>query len=234
MVQAPRVVDAFFWLKTPGESDGCTQTLPEADGGGVCPRYGRLHLDPALYVTLCNSVRKAPPRPRPPEYSPPPVFFPLHRSACISSSVTPHRYDTGCQGGDSIGAKPSEPRAPEAGHWFPYQARMLARNARLQADRPGSLDSGWTIEAGPSEARTPVHCAGGGVENGVRRSDTQPSSSGRRALPSCCKSNGRRVGSGEAGLRRPRLAAGLRQGPLQGRAARRPRPSLVLPSRERA
>jgi len=30
------LVDAYFWLKTPGESDGCTQTLPE---GGTCPRF---------------------------------------------------------------------------------------------------------------------------------------------------------------------------------------------------
>ena len=25
----PDVVDALYWLKTPGESDGCTQTLPD-------------------------------------------------------------------------------------------------------------------------------------------------------------------------------------------------------------
>jgi cellulose 1,4-beta-cellobiosidase len=24
----PDLVDAYFWLKTPGESDGCTKTLP--------------------------------------------------------------------------------------------------------------------------------------------------------------------------------------------------------------
>merc|ERR1712232_1017541 len=29
-------IDAFFWLKTPGESDGCTQELPD---GKACPRY---------------------------------------------------------------------------------------------------------------------------------------------------------------------------------------------------
>jgi len=29
-------IDAFFWLKTPGESDGCTQMLPS---GGSCPRF---------------------------------------------------------------------------------------------------------------------------------------------------------------------------------------------------
>jgi hypothetical protein len=32
----PSVVDAWFWLKTPGESDGCTQKLPD---GSTCPRY---------------------------------------------------------------------------------------------------------------------------------------------------------------------------------------------------
>ena len=32
----PSLVDAYFWLKTPGESDGCTQILPD---GTTCPRY---------------------------------------------------------------------------------------------------------------------------------------------------------------------------------------------------
>jgi len=30
------LIDAFFWLKTPGESDGCTQILPS---GGRCARF---------------------------------------------------------------------------------------------------------------------------------------------------------------------------------------------------
>jgi len=30
------IVDALYWLKTPGESDGCTQELPD---GTQCPRY---------------------------------------------------------------------------------------------------------------------------------------------------------------------------------------------------
>lgn len=36
-------VDAYFWLKTPGESDGCSQTLPD---GTQCPRYD----------SMCGSV----------------------------------------------------------------------------------------------------------------------------------------------------------------------------------
>eukprot|EP00930_Biecheleria_cincta_P063537 TRINITY_DN4907_c0_g1_i3.p1 TRINITY_DN4907_c0_g1~~TRINITY_DN4907_c0_g1_i3.p1 ORF type:complete len:502 (+),score=93.06 TRINITY_DN4907_c0_g1_i3:133-1638(+) len=32
----PAIIDAYFWLKTPGESDGCTATLPS---GEVCPRF---------------------------------------------------------------------------------------------------------------------------------------------------------------------------------------------------
>jgi cellulose 1,4-beta-cellobiosidase len=35
-VTGSSLVDAFFWLKTPGESDGCTQTLPD---GSACRRY---------------------------------------------------------------------------------------------------------------------------------------------------------------------------------------------------
>jgi cellulose 1,4-beta-cellobiosidase len=32
----PDYIDAFYWLKTPGESDGCTQVLPD---GSNCPRF---------------------------------------------------------------------------------------------------------------------------------------------------------------------------------------------------
>jgi len=44
------IVDAYFWLKTPGESDGCTQTLPSGDDpyspGDLCARYD----------SMCGSV----------------------------------------------------------------------------------------------------------------------------------------------------------------------------------
>jgi len=33
------LVDAYFWLKTPGESDGCTQELPS---GGQCARFDQM------------------------------------------------------------------------------------------------------------------------------------------------------------------------------------------------
>ena len=36
LATALEVVDAYLWLKTPGESDGCTLELP---GGGQCQRY---------------------------------------------------------------------------------------------------------------------------------------------------------------------------------------------------
>jgi len=32
----PKLIDAYFWLKTPGESDGCTEVLPS---GERCPRF---------------------------------------------------------------------------------------------------------------------------------------------------------------------------------------------------
>lgn len=40
---APDIIDAYYWLKPPGESDGCTQTLPD---GTQCPRYD----------SMCGSV----------------------------------------------------------------------------------------------------------------------------------------------------------------------------------
>ena len=78
-----------MWLKTPGESDGCTRTLP---AGGQCPRF-----------------------------------------------------DQDCEGSDSVGTGAGEPRAPEAGLWFDYQVKMLARNANLHMEAPGALNSLWHI-----------------------------------------------------------------------------------------
>merc|ERR1719401_2294530 len=72
----PELIDAYFWLKTPGESDGCTQMLPS---GESCPRF-----------------------------------------------------DQDCGSPDSLGSDPAEPRAPEAGAWFDYQVKMLAKNAHMQ------------------------------------------------------------------------------------------------------
>jgi cellulose 1,4-beta-cellobiosidase len=34
-------IDAFYWLKTPGESDGCTSTLPDPPGG-KCARFDKM------------------------------------------------------------------------------------------------------------------------------------------------------------------------------------------------
>jgi len=52
----PRI-DAFHWLKTPGESDGCTETLPE---GGTCPRFDGMCESP-------DSIGSLPTEPRAPE-----------------------------------------------------------------------------------------------------------------------------------------------------------------------
>jgi len=71
----PDIIDALYWLKTPGESDGCTQTLPD---GNQCARY-----------------------------------------------------DSFCGHSDCIGSQSSEPHAPEAGHWFDYQIKQLAKNAHM-------------------------------------------------------------------------------------------------------
>ncbi|KAH8046775.1 cellulose 1,4-beta-cellobiosidase [Aureococcus anophagefferens] len=47
----PDAVDAYFWLKTPGESDGCTALLPSADDEWVSDGAGRLPpLRPGLRV----------------------------------------------------------------------------------------------------------------------------------------------------------------------------------------
>jgi len=71
----PEVVDAYFWLKTPGESDGCTEFLPN---GTKCPRF-----------------------------------------------------DEHCNSSSSIGTRPGESGAPEAGQWFDLLVAVLAANSQL-------------------------------------------------------------------------------------------------------
>ena len=84
----PHVVDAFFWLKTPGESDGCSEILPD---GSECPRFDE---------------------------------------SCGKPNALGSRADT-------------EPAAPEAGEWYEYQIKMLARNSDLRRSAPGALDATW-------------------------------------------------------------------------------------------
>jgi cellulose 1,4-beta-cellobiosidase len=111
------IIDAYFWLKTPGESDGCSQTLPS---GGKCPRF-----------------------------------------------------DADCGGIDSLGAGAGEPLAPEAGQWYDYQVKQLAKNARFSEPEPSSGEcdgswqpaptpSPWNPSPSPSPSPTPVggECAG--------------------------------------------------------------------------
>ncbi|KAJ1461099.1 1, 4-beta cellobiohydrolase [Pelagophyceae sp. CCMP2097] len=87
----PAIVDALYWrvspfpappLKTPGESDGCTELLPSAADARVSD------------------------------------------GACA-------RFDADCARPDSIGTQAGEPFAPEAGHWFDFQVKMLAANAAM-------------------------------------------------------------------------------------------------------
>ena len=56
------------------------------------------------------------------------------------------RFDADCESFTSIGGRPTDPRAPQAGSWWDYQARELARHANLQLDAPGALDAqyGWS------------------------------------------------------------------------------------------
>jgi len=50
------LVDAYFWLKTPGESDGCSQTLPN---GEECPRFDEM----CGSVDSLGTAAKEPPAP---------------------------------------------------------------------------------------------------------------------------------------------------------------------------
>lgn len=93
-------IDAFFWLKTPGESDGCTSVLPDGQ-------------------------------------------------RCI-------RFDSACESIDSIGSLTSEPRAPEAGHWFMHQILMLAENANLGTSTSGTTTTTTTTTTITTETSSSV------------------------------------------------------------------------------
>ncbi|KAJ1454469.1 1, 4-beta cellobiohydrolase [Pelagophyceae sp. CCMP2097] len=51
---ASGIVDAIYWLKTPGESDGCTQELPSGD---ACPRFDSNCADPGSIGTESGEPR---------------------------------------------------------------------------------------------------------------------------------------------------------------------------------
>ena len=107
----PGLVDALYWLKTPGESDGCTQELPSGDD---CPRY-----------------------------------------------------DSMCGSADSIGSKAGEPRCPEAGAWFDYQIKQLAKNAHMGPAPPPSRRRSGGGAAGQCATPAFAQCGGRGFSDDV-------------------------------------------------------------------
>jgi cellulose 1,4-beta-cellobiosidase len=103
----PTMVDAYLWLKTPGESDGCTQLLP-GPGDKQCPRYDSMCGSP-------DSIGSEASEPRAPEAG---KWFDYQ----VSFRVGPHDPD------------PHEPAShPLAGHWF----RVRVGAAGQAAGRPG-------------------------------------------------------------------------------------------------
>merc|ERR1712217_140732 len=68
--RTPSIVDPYFWLKAPGESDGCTAVLPNG--------------------SKCN------------------------------------RFDASCNSSSSLGTRPGEPKAPEAGMWYDFEMQQMA------------------------------------------------------------------------------------------------------------
>jgi len=145
------LVDAYFWLKTPGESDGCTQTLPE---GGMCPRF-----------------------------------------------------DADCGAGDALGSRPGEPRSPEAGRWFDYQVKELAKNAHFEvpAGGPGGGPGGGSHDDdddGGSHITTTltsvtVPNSGGGGNDGTCSAAFGQCGGKNWNGPTCCQSGCRCRHEGE-------------------------------------
>ena len=101
----PALVDAFFWVKFPGESDGCSELLPD---GSVCERYdagcGRAS---ALGGSVSSSEDEA-----------------------GKDGVESNDGDSPMRGGGGGGGGVTA--APEAGQWFGAFALSLARHAELR------------------------------------------------------------------------------------------------------
>ena len=112
----PTMVDALYWLKTPGESDGCTEVIVPLR---VAP------LSSPLLAPLLSPLLSPLTTPRLSHLSPPP---PLQE---LPSGDDCPRYDSMCGSADSIGSQSAEPRCPEAGAWFDYQIKQLATNAHM-------------------------------------------------------------------------------------------------------
>jgi cellulose 1,4-beta-cellobiosidase len=110
----PSLVDAYLWLKTPGESDGCSEILPNGD---KCPRY-----------------------------------------------------DADCGKPDSLSYEPSEPRSPEAGHWYDYQVKQLAKFAVFE--QPPRRSGGKSCDRGGGNHGGGGH--GGGNHGGGTHPPIQP------------------------------------------------------------
>ena len=145
-VPVPSVVDAYYWLKTPGESDGCTQQLPD---GSQCARY-----------------------------------------------------DSMCASPDSIGTQGGEPRCPEAGLWFDYQIKQLAKNAHMgPAPPPSPVEA--TLEAAPAPDRctTPAYaqCGGRGIGDDLCCPD-EHACEGGEALRLCMPTAEKQSRAGHNGL----------------------------------
>eukprot|EP00965_Chrysotila_dentata_P015071 498901-Pleurochrysis_carterae.AAC.1 len=90
------IVDAFLYIKPPGESDGCSATLPD---GSPCGRR-----------------------------------------------------DDDCNSRTSLGSRSGEPRAPEAGEFFDFQALQLAEKVGAREGDKGPGDAAGDAAGEEAEA----------------------------------------------------------------------------------
>jgi cellulase/cellobiase CelA1 len=158
----PRI-DALFWLKTPGESDGTDALLFRLTGWCVC-WIGDLvaWLEANLYVMRYHSI--------PLGYGNPLTNRCMHpsRNAVGCTETLPNgdrcpRFDSMCGSDDSLGSMGAEPRAPEAGHWFEYQILQLAANANLDG---GFASDPATTPVAAGSTTVPSDDGGGGGDDG--------------------------------------------------------------------
>ena len=126
------LVDAFFWLKTPGESDGCTQTLPD---GSACPRFDSFcgsadsigskageprcpeagkWFDWQIKMLAANANLGPVPAPTPATPTPPPATPTPPPATPTPPPATPTPAPSGCPGGSLAACMalcPSDPAA---------------------------------------------------------------------------------------------------------------------------
>ena len=122
----PSVVDAYFWLKTPGESDGCSQTLPD---GSTCPRFDE-------DCASADSISFLPDEPRAPEAG---QWFD-YQIKQLAENARLYDSDTTTEASETTGGE-STSSGPEKPDGNPFEDKVFYVNPSYQVSLTSSIQT---------------------------------------------------------------------------------------------